>query len=877
MADLSPSAITRKARTKGGVVTIVTVLSLVAAMGLTWFGLSVNDHVSANYDASSWLWSMTRGELARVNGLTGKVDTRQAVTTSQGHLMEVSQSDRYLILRDQSTGVISALDPATLQITSTQESQQGAGVTIALHNDAAFIIDPVQGVVRQLDPTTLQPIGEPLRYPPGITGGAFDGTGRLWIAVPSQGTVSAITPAPRISASGGTGGGGPSLIRTEPVAESSHDLSISGLDNGVAVLDQTNGTLTTLRGDNLTKVTVSQAAGGDLASRSGGADVPVTVSEGRHVYVVNGEKVRDFVVPGAGSQLSPAVSWAGRIYVADNATGVVYVIDDKGQVVRTIEFKNPGGPLELEVRENHLFINAPGSATARVVDDKHEVKVVDKFATDIVGADPPPDVPPPPPPAPVVGPPSAPRNVTAAAGNAQVRLSWGKATPNGAKVTKYVVSGSGKTWEVGANQRSLIIPGLVNGQVYTFAVKAVNAKGAGPERKSNSVMPTGDVPDAPTGLNAAERPDGTVVVKWTAANGQGRKIIRYEVTAVSAGASAPIGTTTGATSLTIADGDLDYGTQYAFSVVAVNDKGAGSEPSQLSGTVVPFTKPDVVKNLSAATASGAKGTITVDWAAPAENGRPITGYRVTAKGNTQTVTATKATLNGFADGEIVTVTVAAVNEAGSGATATTSAKTISAPSVSGVSTSGVGYNDMVVRFAYNDGGGSATCTLTLNGARRTIGCNSGAGGYTVNGLWPNQVYNYTVTVANAAGNATSGQQSVRTPTLYGWVRCVSSDGYCSSGISTYTITSQHSSNWVRERPNSSGTRIVAICKAAGMNPPKAGSANNSATLRAVQYNSSKQSSWWVKIGGNEYVPYIWFNLESYGNASTGNIGLLPDC
>jgi hypothetical protein len=62
-----------------------------------------------------------------------------------------------------------------------------------LHDDAAFVIDSVQGVVRQIDPRTLSPIGDALRYPPGITGGVFDGAGRLWIAEPSEGTVSGIS------------------------------------------------------------------------------------------------------------------------------------------------------------------------------------------------------------------------------------------------------------------------------------------------------------------------------------------------------------------------------------------------------------------------------------------------------------------------------------------------------------------------------------------------------------------------------------------------------------------------------------------------------------------------------------------------------------
>ena len=61
------------------------------------------------------------------------------------------------------------------------------------------------------------------------------------------------------------------------------------------------------------------------------------------------------------------------------------------------------------------------------------------------------------------------------------------------------------------------------------------------------MIPTRDVPDPPTDVKAEAKPDGTVEVTWTAANGQGRKIIRYEVTAVSGGAGAPVGASNGET------------------------------------------------------------------------------------------------------------------------------------------------------------------------------------------------------------------------------------------------------------------------------------------------------------------------------------------
>src|SRR5262249_4727751 len=157
------------------------------------------------------------------------------------------------------------------------------------------------------------------------------------------------------------------------------------------------------------------------------------------------------------------------------ATGTVYVLDEAAHLTSTVKVPDTGGgPLDLEVREDHLFVNAPTTSKAEVVDDQGRVKLVDKYANNILGGDPPPPVPPPPPPRPPLGPPGAPANVRAAAGNAQAKVSWSPAPANGAPITKYVVEGDGKPpHEVGADQRSLDVTGLTNGQQYTFTVYAV--------------------------------------------------------------------------------------------------------------------------------------------------------------------------------------------------------------------------------------------------------------------------------------------------------------------------------------------------------------------------------------------------------------------
>jgi hypothetical protein len=853
-----------RARGRGGLVTLGTVAGLLAVMGVTLFGIGAANNAIANYDASSWLFSSSKGEVARVNGVTGRVDTRYKVTDSQGHTVQVTQTDRYVILRDLTTGKVSVLDLSTLQIAATTQTTAGLGVTVAMHGDAAFIIDSVQGVVSQLDPATLVPFGEPLRFPPGIDGGTFDSSGRLWLLVPSEGTVVAVAPAvrPTPKPGGGTGGGvigDPTVIKTVPIGNPSHDLAISVLDSGVAVLDKTATTLTTLRGDQSRTVHLNLTGPGAMPPRTNGADVPVTVVDDRHVYVVNGDTVADFAVPGDSPRLKPCVAWSGRFYCADEATGTVYVLDVAGKLANTIAIPNSGGVLELEVREDHLFINAPNSSAARVVDSHHRVKVVDKYAANVPGADPPPN-PPPPPPKPAVGPPGPPTAVTASAGNAQARVTWGPAASNGSPIIRYVVEGDGQVHEVGANQRAVDITGLTNGTSYKFTVYAVNGKGAGPKRAANPVIPTSDVPDPPVSVTATEKGDGTVTVAWPPANGQGHKVVRYDVTAIVTGAQSPIGEST-TTSLVIPANKLTYGKQYAFSVISVNDKGANSKPSPVSNTVVPFTVPDRVVNLVASQVPNQRGAVQVRWQAPADNGRAITGYVVKTAGRPdQRVTSTGATLSGFGDGATVTVTVNAVNAAGDGPTATATARTINQPTLT-LSGSSAGYNSITVNFAANDGGGSpATCTLSVAGGGSAGGnCAS----LTVGGLWPGNGYNYTVTVTNAAGMSVSAGGGQGTPALWGTVLC-SDPSYCGPGAPGGGV-------WVYTTPNQNGTsvgdvfapnRYQSTCWTTG-----------GSTINAKPWGGKQDSRWIrIKFKGDNYIPFAWFRLDSGDNP-----GMLPHC
>src|SRR5437667_10445141 len=87
----------RFSRSRGGLVTFGVVIGLLVALGLTVFGVGARDHALATDNASAWLYSSSKGEVARVNAQTGRADTRSRSVDAQGYVIQPRPSARHRI------------------------------------------------------------------------------------------------------------------------------------------------------------------------------------------------------------------------------------------------------------------------------------------------------------------------------------------------------------------------------------------------------------------------------------------------------------------------------------------------------------------------------------------------------------------------------------------------------------------------------------------------------------------------------------------------------------------------------------------------------------------------------------------------------------
>lgn len=187
--------------------------------------------------------------------------------------------------------------------------------------------------------------------------------------------------------------------------------------------------------------------------------------------------------------------------------------------------------------------------------------------------------------------PGAPGNVSAQGADAAASVTWSAAAANGAPITSYVVSWAGGSRPLAATARRVTVTGLVNGNSYTFTVRAVNRVGAGPGVSSSRIT-LGAAAGAPVGLRAVGS-SGAVTLSWSRPNLNGGKLSGYGITLDSDPEST--------SSTTYRWTGLTNGKRYTFQVRAVTTTPDGRLLVGAPATVT----------TTAGTGGGGAGTITI--------------------------------------------------------------------------------------------------------------------------------------------------------------------------------------------------------------------------------------------------------------------------
>ena len=237
---------------------------------------------------------------------------------------------------------------------------------------------------------------------------------------------------------------------------------------------------------------------------------------------------------------------------------------------------------------------------------------------------------------------------------------------NGSPIVGYEVQWDGGTQSCGVNT-TCEVPGLTNGTVYRFQVRAVNQAGVSDWSEPGPEVIPNAIPTAVVGLTASTPTCGSVVLDWNPPAGEGTAPTLYHLTW---GGADPV--TLNGVDTTYTPTGLDNNQPYTFTIVAENEAGMGHQPVTVqgqssctpvwSGTTVTVTPQDM----------GDTAQIRVTWPdADLQGPGPVT-YLVTRTGpdgTKQFAPTTETTLGDSGDeitydGQTYTYHVTATNATG---------------------------------------------------------------------------------------------------------------------------------------------------------------------------------------------------------------------
>jgi fibronectin type 3 domain-containing protein len=363
---------------------------------------------------------------------------------------------------------------------------------------------------------------------------------------------------------------------------------------------------------------------------------------------------------------------------------------------------------------------------------------------------------------PALAAPATPTGLAAAAGNAQITLTWSVSSGATSYHVKRSTTSGAETQISAPISNSFTDAGLTNGTKYFYIVSAVNSTTESANSAEVSATPTAPVtaPATPIGL-AATGGTAQVSLTWSASTGATSYHVKRSTTSgTETQISAPA-------SNSFTDTGVTNGTKYFYVVSAVNSSGESANSAEVSATPV-LPAPAIPTGL-AATAGNAQ--VSLSWSASTG----ATSYHVKRSTSSGTETQISApTSNSFTDTTVTNGTkyfyvVSAVNSASESVNSSEVSATPTAPATAPGTPTGLAATggNAQVSLTWSSSTGATSYhvkrSTTTGGPFTTTLASPTATNYVDATVTNGTAYFYVVSAVNTAGESANSAQVTATP------------------------------------------------------------------------------------------------------------------
>ncbi|MCO6011663.1 hypothetical protein NE236_42615 [Actinoallomurus purpureus] len=548
-----------------GAVGVLCVAAVVFGVGMA----SAKYHLA---DVGGWLASSKKGELVHVNGLSGKVDGKVTLSGTAGHKMKVVQQGGVVLIIDETTGVVSRVDPAHLNVVQGAAYRGAAGMQVVSASGAAYALDQMKGSVQRLDPMTLATQGDPISLTGPLGAAALDAKATLWVPVPANGQAASVQ-------SGRQG---------QPIAvgRAGDDLALTIAGGSAVVTDFTTAESLILgAGGVQVKVKlpsiVSQLGKGRVTAPTSTDGQLVPLLAGKSLIVLNAGNgsLSSVALQLPSHRLTTPQVLGQKVYIPDESSGNLLVYDAAtNQMDPQVPVTGRPGPLEAFVKDGLLWVNNPDSPKGVVVDGAGGHKSIQKYTGEVPG---------------------------------------GAENP----IPKAGSPGDGPS---GLPTSRLPTPRL---PVHPKLPKLPKPPITPPKHKSDPPKVT--PPNKPTNLRATPQPDGSIKIDFQP--GGGGKATGYRLVVPSGLAATPAKIAADGPDYTFTAKGGTCGQEYMFGVAALYENGDHQSEIQSDYTdpTLSCTQPDAPSGI---TGTGTTQGARVAWQAPPNAGAKNVTYKVQVTG-----------------------------------------------------------------------------------------------------------------------------------------------------------------------------------------------------------------------------------------------------